>query len=72
MLAFLLLTITLLPVNNNKEIVVVNIYEAETDCTLTDGVLDCVSVDKATGQTFYTVCTIDNKGTQCIDYIIDR
>lgn len=59
---------TVVHVNDGKESEVV-IYEAHTECELrAEGtILECFSLEKNTGRISYSVCTIDEHGTQCID-----
>lgn len=46
------------------------IYEAHTECELRDfgTIMECTSYELHSNKVYYTVCTIDEHGTQCIDY----
>lgn len=52
---------------DNKEVI---IYEAHTECELRDfgTIMECTSYEQRSGKVVYTVCTIDEHGTVCIDH----
>ena len=73
MFTFLFAFATLAFVDNNKPPTVNNeivIYEAHTECELRDfgTIMECISYEVHSGKVYYTVCTIDEHGTVCIDH----
>jgi len=49
-----------------------DIFQTYSECELRDHgtIMECYSFDNRSDDIFFTVCTIDSHGTQCIDYYL--